>query len=67
MLVLSRRSQESITITTPSGEVIIVYVIRIDKEKCRIGVQAPQEVQILRTELIANPTGMFREIEDRHE
>jgi len=47
MLVLSRRQQESIKI---SGN-IVVTVLEIQRNKVRIGIDAPKEVPVLRTEL----------------
>jgi carbon storage regulator len=49
MLVLSRRINESIQI----GEGITVSVLRIDGERVRIGIDAPIEVRVIRSELMA--------------
>ena len=49
MLVLSRRANESIQI----GEGITVSVLRIDGERVRIGITAPTEVLVVRSELLA--------------
>ena len=56
MLVLSRLEGESIRI----GEDIVVTVLWADKAgKVRIGIEAPQEIPIVRTELLDGrpPTG----------
>lgn len=50
MLILSRRLREKILI----GEDIIVSVEAIGDQRVKIGVDAPPEVHILRTELVAN-------------
>lgn len=51
MLVLSRKSQESITI----GENITVRIISIRGNTVRLGIEAPKEVSILRSELADSP------------
>jgi carbon storage regulator len=48
MLVLSRKLGEKIRI----GEDIIVTVVDIDRGKIRLGIEAPNEVPILRQELL---------------
>jgi carbon storage regulator len=48
MLVLTRRSEESIII----GGNIVVTVLSVDGEKVKLGIQAPREVSILRKELV---------------
>jgi carbon storage regulator len=47
MLVLSRKLGEKVTI----GEGIVLTVVRIDRNQVRIGIEAPDEVPILRGEL----------------
>lgn len=49
MLVLSRRASESIQI----GDGIIVSVVRIEGDRVRIGITAPIEIRVVRSELIA--------------
>jgi carbon storage regulator len=48
MLVLTRRSEESIVI----GGNIVVTVLGVEGEKVKIGIEAPREISILRRELI---------------
>jgi carbon storage regulator len=48
MLVLSRKVGEQLLI----GESIVVSVVRISPNEVRIGIEAPQEVEIARTELL---------------
>lgn len=47
MLVLSRKKGESIKI----GDSITIYIIEIRGDKTRIGIEAPAEVQVLRSEI----------------
>ncbi len=47
MLVLSRKSTEDILI----GDSIVVTVLEIRGNKVRIGINAPKEIQVLRSEL----------------
>ena len=51
MLVLSRKPGERIQI----GENIWVTVVRIGLNTVRLGIEAPQDVKILRAELIEQP------------
>jgi carbon storage regulator CsrA len=53
MLVLTRKQDESITIRTPEGNLIKISICRIDANyKVRVGLEAPKEYKITRTELI---------------
>ena len=47
MLVLSRKQQESIRI----NDNIVVTVLEIQRNKVRIGIDAPKEIPVLRSEL----------------
>ncbi len=52
MLVLGRKEREAIVLTLPNGEQIIVAVSKIvDKTHVRIGIDAPKNVKIWRSEL----------------
>lgn len=51
MLVLSRKRDEKIILKV-GDEQIEITVVRIDANKVRIGIQASDEVQILRSELV---------------
>lgn len=51
MLVLSRRLSESIKI----GDEITITVVHIERGKVRIGIEAPREMSIKRTELLSKP------------
>jgi carbon storage regulator len=48
MLVLSRKSTESIHI----GDKVVVTVLEIRGNKVRIGIDAPKEIRVLRSELL---------------
>jgi carbon storage regulator len=48
MLVLTRRSEESIVI----GGNIVVTILSVEGEKVKLGIEAPREIAILRRELI---------------
>ncbi len=47
MLVLSRRKSETIRI----GENIEIHVVEIRGGRVRLGIQAPQEIRVLRSEI----------------
>lgn len=49
MLVLTRRSEESVII----GGNIVVTILDVEGEKVKLGIEAPREVTILRKELLA--------------
>lgn len=59
MLVLSRKRDEKIILRTPGQEDIELTVVRIDNQnRVRLGINAPQEVSVIRSELedkIARP------------
>lgn len=53
MLVLGRKSGESIVLQTASGEEIVVNVRRSTRNGViRVGIQAPQTVKIKRSEIV---------------
>ena len=52
MLVLSRKTNERIVITTPSGDQIVVTLVAIFEAKVRIGFEAGRDVRIFREELL---------------
>lgn len=58
MLVLSRKSGQSIRI----GEDIEITAVRIGPNTVRIGINAPDDLNIVRTELIELPPLTDREI-----
>jgi len=55
MLVLSRKKDETIILKVPGHKDICLTVVRIDNmNKVRIGIDAEQDVVILRSELDTN-------------
>jgi carbon storage regulator CsrA len=52
MLALTRRDQQKITITTPTGEIITVQVLQLQNGKVRLGFEAPNTYAIDRTEAL---------------
>jgi carbon storage regulator len=50
MLVLARRVGEKIVI----ADDIVITIVEIERDKVRIGFEAPLDVQILRNELLPN-------------
>jgi carbon storage regulator len=48
MLILSRKLDESILI----GDSIIVKIVAIDKGVVKLGIDAPNDIRVLRSELI---------------
>lgn len=56
-LVLSRKVGERIRI----GDQITITVVRIGPNNVRIGIEAPRDVNIVREELISEPSGTTEE------
>ena len=52
MLVLSRKEGESIIFNLPSGEQIIVKLTEYSGQQTKVGIEAPQDVEVLREELL---------------
>jgi len=48
MLLLTRRSGESVTLTLPDGTEVVVTVLG---DGTRLGIEAPRSVEIARTEI----------------
>ena len=52
MLILTRRVGETIIIKLPTGEQITVTVLGVKGNQVRIGTDAPEEITIMREELL---------------
>lgn len=48
MLVLTRKIGEAISI----GQNVCIEIVAIDKDRVRIGIQAPEEIRVFRKELL---------------
>jgi|GEM_PF-2718500 len=55
MLVLSRKSDESLTLFLPSGDKILIRVKDISGQSLSVCVDAPKDVRIVRTEMMSRP------------
>ena len=58
MLILTRRPGETIIIETPAGEQITVAVLGVKGNQVRIGTDAPDDVNIVREELLERLEGL---------
>lgn len=62
MLVLSRKKDETILLKTSNNEDIRITVVKIDnKNKVRLGIEAPREVSVIRSELISKESKISAE------
>lgn len=53
MLVLSRNVEETIHIRNKqTGDMTLLKVVRVDRGRVRLGFEAPEHIEILRTKLI---------------
>jgi len=57
MLVLSRKEGESIILNLPNGEQVRICVTKYVGEQARVGIEAPNNIQILREELVGDQNG----------
>lgn len=55
MLVLSRKRDEKIMLKLENEQEIELTIVRIDGNKVRIGIDAEENVAILRSELVEQP------------
>ena len=51
MLVLSRKVGETVIITAPDGTQIVLMLVEVRGDKCRIGIAAPTTYTIHREEI----------------
>ncbi|MEO1614815.1 MAG: carbon storage regulator [Planctomycetota bacterium] len=61
MLILSRKVEQEIMI----GDDVRLTIVRIDSNRVRIGIEAPDQVRILRGELAAKEANAEFELSDR--
>lgn len=59
MLVLSRKTSETICI----GDDIVITVIEVRGNKCRIGITAPDNVRIIRPEICSSASQLVECLE----
>ena len=52
MLIITTKPNETITITLPSNEVLIIELTSIEGNSARIGIEALEHIKIEQTELI---------------
>ncbi len=53
MLVLTRKEGDSITLILPDGEEVLITLERYEGYSTKVSVEAPDEVAIFRSELLA--------------
>jgi len=53
MLVLSRRENEQIRL----GDFIVVTIVKVTGDRVRLGIEAPSDVLVLRSELMGRDVG----------
>jgi len=54
MLILSRKENESLVLELPNGETITVCLVAYKGDVTKVGINAPDNVTILREELYRN-------------
>lgn len=52
MLMLTRKENQSIFLFLPNGESIEVKIAKCEGNQVRVGIEAPQDIEILREELV---------------
>jgi carbon storage regulator len=52
MLILTRRPDESLVMTTPKGEQVEVIVLGVKGNQVRLGIVADKSINIVRSELL---------------
>lgn len=56
MLILKRKIGDSITLEFPNGMRVVIEITELLSNAAKVGINAPSEVRILRTELIGRLT-----------
>jgi carbon storage regulator CsrA len=54
MLVLTRKSDESLTFILPTGERMLIRIKDIHSQSARVCIDAPKDVKVFRTEAISS-------------
>lgn len=54
-LVLKRKNEECVRLTTPNGEVIRIQVMHCSHGNCKLRFIADRSISIIREELLAEP------------
>ena len=57
MLVLTRKSDESLTFILPTGERMLIRVKDIRGQSLSVVIDAPKDVRVVRTEILHAPEG----------
>lgn len=57
MLVLTRKPEQEVVITTKAGEVITIKLLGVDGQRVHMGVTAPDSVGIWRDEIYQRIVG----------
>ena len=57
MLVLTRKSDESLTFILPTGERMLIRVKDIRGQSLSVVIDAPKDVRVVRTEILHTPEG----------
>lgn len=55
VLILSRKPQEEIVCQLPGGQEVRIVVIEVCGNKVRLGIGAPRDVPVFRSELLTAP------------
>jgi carbon storage regulator len=61
MLVLSRKPQEKIQI----GKDITITILKVKGQSVKVGIVAPDDVQVMRTEIMDRPTASAPSVQDQ--
>jgi len=51
MLVLSRKTDESIIVVSPHGETMEIKITKIEENRTKVGIEAPSNFKIFRKEV----------------
>lgn len=55
MLIVTRKAEEGVILTMPDGGLIRVTLLTVGEGGCRVGITAPDDVEIKRSELRTVP------------